>query len=69
MIELLRTNDLVLISLLTARLEARDIYVVVFDAFASALDGSISAVPRRLMVASEDLTEAQQVLREAEAGI
>ena len=66
MIELIRTNDIVLISWLTARLESLDIGTVVFDGHASVMDGSISAIPRRIMVLEEDLVQAQELLVEAE---
>jgi hypothetical protein len=41
---------------------------VVLDAHASAVDGSIGAVPRRLAVAEEDAARARRVLREAGEG-
>ena len=66
MIELIRTNDIVLISWLTARLESLNIDMVIFDGHASVMDGSISAIPRRIMVLEEDLAQAQELLVEAE---
>lgn len=64
--ELLRTNDPVRLSFLVALLSDADIQVVVFDGHASVLDGSIGAVPRRLMVVDDDdFAQAHRVLREA----
>ncbi len=51
MVELLRTNDPVLLSWLTALLREQRIEAVVFDTHMSVLEGSVAAIPRRLMVA------------------
>jgi len=67
MVELTRTNNQVFLSWLVAHLEDVDIVVVVLDQHASALDGSISAVPRRVMVDDTDLWRARLVLAEGEA--
>lgn len=64
MIELLRTSDIVMLSILQAELEARGLDAVVFDAFTSALEAGTGAFPRRLMVADDDEAEARQVLAE-----
>lgn len=62
---LTRTNDPVRISFLVALLRDAGIPCLVFDEHASAMDGSIGAVPRRLMVADDDLAPARALLREA----
>lgn len=64
--ELVRTNEPVLLSWLTARLAGENIDAVVLDAHTSVMEGSISAIQRRVMVDSEDLARARQVLAEAE---
>ena len=64
MVELIRTNDPVLLSWLVALLADADIPAVIFDAHTSVAEGSISAIPRRLMVAAEDATRARRVLAE-----
>ena len=64
--ELLRTNDHVLLSWLAARLAEEDIGAVVLDAHTSVMEGSISAIPRRVMVESPDLWRARKLLAEAE---
>ena len=66
MVELFRTNDPVLLSWLTAALAADRIEALILDEHASAVEGSVSAIQRRLMVAEEDLPRARRVLAEAE---
>lgn len=60
--ELLRTNDPVLINWVTALLEDAGIPVLVFDQHTSILDGSIGAIPRRVVVDSDDYIEAYRLL-------
>ncbi|MHC8508539.1 MAG: putative signal transducing protein [Rhodospirillales bacterium] len=64
--ELVRTNDPVLISWLTAALRAEGVEAVVLDSHASVLEGSAAAIPRRVMVIAEDLDTAKQVLAAAD---
>src|SRR6185369_6822319 len=66
--ELIRTNDMVLVSAVGALLEGSGIHHMVLDQNMSALDGSIGALPRRLVVPDEDLARAQELLREAGLG-
>lgn len=66
MFELIRTNDAVLISWLQAQLQALDIEVLVLDEHMSAMDGSILAIPRRIMVPDADRVQAQALLAEAD---
>ena len=63
--ELVTSNDLVRLSFLTALLADAGIPAVLLDVHTSAIEGSIGAIPRRLMVANEDERRARQVLREA----
>ncbi len=62
---LLVTNDLVRLSFLTCLLRDAGVEAVVLDNQVSTLEGSIGAIPRRLVVASEDQAQATRVLREA----
>ncbi len=62
--ELLRTNDPVLLSFATALLAEQHIEAVVLDSHTSILEGSIGAIPRRLMVRDEDHVRARRVLAE-----
>jgi hypothetical protein len=62
LIELLRTTDPVLLSWLTALLGDAGIEAVIFDTHTSILDGSIGAIPRRLMVSGADAAAARRLL-------
>jgi len=63
--ELLRSNDLVRLSWLTAFLADAGIVAVTLDMHTSAVEGSIGAIPRRLMVGDDDVVRARQLLAEA----
>jgi len=63
--ELLRTNDLVKISWVTALLADSDIEVLVLDGNTSIVEGSIGAIPRRIMVIDEDFGAARRLLDDA----
>ena len=67
MVELTRTNDPVLLSWLLAQLSGEGIDALVLDTHASAMEGSISAIQRRVMVIQDDLKLAQSILAEADA--
>ncbi len=60
--ELLRTNDPVALSLAMALLKDAGIECVMFDNHASILEGSISAIQKRMMVLDEDYGEARELL-------
>ena len=66
MVELIRTNDIVLLSFAAAVLRDAGLTPIELDAHMSVLDGSIPALQRRLMVADEDAERAQRVLAEAD---
>ena len=66
MVELIRTNDAVFLSWLLARLSGEGIEAVVFDTHTSIMEGSISAIQRRVMVIEQDLWRAKHILVEAE---
>ena len=63
--ELLRTTDVVRLSWLTALLNDAGIESVVLDNHMSVLEGSVVAIPRRLMVDTDDYLQARRVLTEA----
>ena len=63
--ELMRTNDPVTLSWLQALLAEAGISPVVLDMHTSILEGSIGAIPRRLMVAEEDYERARRLIAEA----
>jgi Putative prokaryotic signal transducing protein len=62
--ELLRTNDSVRLSWLQAMLASAGIEAVVLDTHTSIIEGSIGAIPRRLMVQDDDEQRARTVLKE-----
>ncbi len=62
MIELVRSNDLVFLSWLLAALQYEGIEATVLDTNASVADGSLSAIPRRVMVDDDDRDRARRVL-------
>jgi hypothetical protein len=63
--ELLRTNDPVRLSFLEALLRDSGIDSLVLDHHTSLVEGSIGAIPRRLMVAERDYRRARSVLAAA----
>jgi hypothetical protein len=65
--ELLKTNDPVLISLVEAVLAGEDIPLLVADQHMSALEGGQGILPRRILVADEDLFRARVLV--AAAGV
>lgn len=60
--ELLRSNDMVLLSWAEALLRNARIDCWVLDGHTSVLEGSLGVLPRRLVVAEEDAAEARRVL-------
>lgn len=67
MIELLRTNDAVVLSFVQSLLRDAGIECLVADENMSVLDGSLGILPRRILVPSGDADEAKAIL--ADAGI
>jgi len=63
--ELLRSTDPVRLSWLAAYLADAGIEALVFDTHTSVLEGSIGAIPRRLMVPEADWERARRLLEEA----
>lgn len=66
--ELLRTNNAVFVSWLTAMLRAEKIELITLDSHMSVLEGSANAIPRRLMVADEDYERARRLIVDAGEG-
>lgn len=65
MLELIRTNDLILLSFATSCLEGEGIAVLVADQHMAGLEGAIGAFPRRLCVPADEWARARAVLIEA----
>ena len=66
--ELVRTNDPVLITAIEALLQGANIGHIVLDQNMSVLEGSIGMLPRRVMVADEQVAEARKLMMEAGLG-
>ncbi|MGF7159745.1 hypothetical protein FHS85_001364 [Rhodoligotrophos appendicifer] len=60
--EVLRSNDLVVISFASSLLTNADIEHVVFDSNMSSVEGSLGVLPRRLMVSDDRFDEAKSWL-------
>jgi hypothetical protein len=60
--ELLKSNDLVLISYVMHLLAEHGIEALVFDEHMSAVEGSIGALPRRIMVEENDFERSRNLL-------
>jgi hypothetical protein len=65
MIELLRSNDPVLISFADALLNEAGIEHAVVDQNMSVMEGSLGILPRRMMVARDRHENARRILIEA----
>ena len=63
--DILRTNDLVKLSWVQALLADAGIESLVLDVHTSVIEGSIGAIPRRLMVGDDDYARARRVLADA----
>jgi hypothetical protein len=59
------SNNPVRLSFLTALLADAGIETVLLDGHTSVLEGSAGAIPRRLMVNTEDYPRAERLLRDA----
>ena len=68
MIELIRTNDVALISVVEAVLQEEDIPCFVADRHSSLMEGSLNFLQMRVMVPEERELEARELLTEAELG-
>lgn len=64
--ELLRTNNPVLLSWVPVLLRDAGIQAEVLDMHMSIADGSIGAIPRRIVVSSADYERARRILAETE---
>ncbi|MFD1327388.1 putative signal transducing protein [Mycoplana ramosa] len=65
MIELIRTNDAVLLSFAESLLRDAGIHCLVADQGMSILEGSLGMLPRRLLVVADREDEARRILRDA----
>jgi hypothetical protein len=63
--ELVRTNDIVLVSAVGALLDGANIHHLVLDENMSVVEGSLGMLPRRILVHEDDNREARQILSDA----
>ena len=63
--ELVRTNDLVLISAVGALLDGANIHHMVLDQNMSIVEGSLGLLQRRILVNDEDNNAARRLLTDA----
>ncbi len=63
--ELVRTNDMVLVSAVGALLDGANIHHLVLDNNMSVIEGSLGVLPRRILVHEDDNLAARRLLTEA----
>ena len=63
--ELVRTNDIVLVSAVGALLDGANIHHLVLDQNMSVIEGSLGILPRRILVHEDDNHAARRLLSEA----
>lgn len=68
MIELLRSNDAVLLSYVQNLLDGDGIEYLLLDSHMSIMEGSLGILPRRLMVSEDDKNRARRLLENAGLG-
>ncbi|MFC5584109.1 DUF2007 domain-containing protein [Nitratireductor kimnyeongensis] len=66
MIELIRTNDPVVISFVESLLRDAGIAFFVADQNMSIMEGSLGILPRRIMIDEDDRAAARQLLKDAD---
>jgi hypothetical protein len=66
--EILRTNDIVLISFVETLLKEAGIAHFVADQNMSVIEGSIGILPRRVLVPADDVVAARRLLSDAGVG-
>ena len=65
MVELVRTNDLVMISLIESLLTESGVGFFIADQHMSATEGSVGFLPRRIMVDADEASRARRLLKDA----
>jgi hypothetical protein len=62
--DVLKTNNAVLLNFAQVLLADAGIEAVIFDGHVSVMDGSLGILPRRLMVADDDFSRAERLIKE-----
>ena len=65
MIELIRTNDAVLLSFAESLMKEAGIHCLIADEGMSILEGSLGMLPRRFLVEGDREDEARRILKDA----
>ncbi|MCR6499219.1 DUF2007 domain-containing protein [Shinella sp. CPCC 101442] len=65
MIELIRTNDAVLLSFAESLMKEAGIHCLIADQGMSILEGSLGMLPRRFLVEIDREDEARRILKDA----
>ncbi len=65
MVEILRTNDIVLISAIESLLRSAGVGFFVADQHMAAVEGSLGFLPRRVLVEAGEEARARQLLTDA----
>jgi hypothetical protein len=69
MIEILKTNDPVKLSYAVALLKDSGLHPQVLDRFMSAVEGSVSAIQRRVLVPDDEADRAKRLLVDIDSPI
>jgi hypothetical protein len=69
LVEIVRTNDLVVISLIETLLNEAGLSFFIADQHMSSVEGSLGFLPRRVMVDADEAAQARRVLRDAGLGL
>ena len=68
MVELVRTNDTVLVGFIEVLLRDAGVSVIVADENMSVLEGSLGVLPRRVLIDEEDEEQSKALLKDAGVG-
>lgn len=64
----MRSNDVVTLSFVEALMRDAGIGVMIADQAMSIMEGSIGAIPRRILVESDRIEQARRIMRDAGLG-
>lgn len=65
MLEIIRTNDVVVLSLAESLMKDAGIHCLIADQSMSVLEGSLGLLPRRFLVETDREDEARRILKDA----